>query len=102
MKLNELTKNELIDLLNIIFECGCNYSYIRISDIVFNYLLNRFNKQFDSLMSELDKIKITSFSDLAEYEILSQKLDKLDSKKEELLTIEELEQYKSKKDNGCM
>lgn len=97
MKLNELTKNELIELLKIIFECGCVSNYIRISDIVSNYLLNRFNKQFDSLINEMGKIKITNLSDLLEYEKLSKKLDKLNSKSEELFNLEELEEYKQKK-----
>ncbi len=57
MKLNELTKNELIDLLKIIFQCSCNCGNITISNIVFNFLLNRYNKQFDSLMNELEQYK---------------------------------------------
>ncbi len=83
--------------MKIIFECGYNYSYIRISDIVFNCLLNRFNKQFDSLMNEIENLKIATYLDLLEYQNLSKKLDKLESKREELLNFEELEQYKQKK-----
>lgn len=97
MKLNELTKTELIELLKIIYECGCISNYIRVNDIVFNYLLNRFNKQFDSLMNELEKFKITTYLDLLEYQNLSKKLDKLESKIEQMLVLEELEQYKQNK-----
>lgn len=94
MKLNELTKTELIELLKIIFECGCVSNYTRISDIVFNYLMNRFDKQFDSLMNEMEKIKIITYSDFIKCENLSKKIDKLNSKMENLLVLEELEQYK--------
>ncbi len=97
MKLNELTKNELIELLNIIFECGCLGVYIKFDNIVLNYLMNRFNKQFDCLMNELDKIKFTTYLDVIEYEKLSKKMDKLESEREQMLVLEELEQHKQKK-----
>lgn len=97
MKLNELTKNELIDLLKIIFQCSCNCGNITIGNIVFNFLLNRYNKQFDSLMNELDKIKFTTYLDVIEYEKLSKKMDKLESEREQMLVLEELEQHKQKK-----
>ena len=44
-------------------------------------------------MNELDKIKFTTYLDVIEYEKLSKKIDKLESEREQMLVLEELEQH---------
>lgn len=92
MKLNELTKKELVELLNLIISCDVKTNYVTINNIISNYLLIRYNKNFDMLMLQSKEFRGIKY--FLEWEKIYKKIDTMLDNDEYYFTLDELEECK--------
>ncbi len=83
MKLTELSKNELCELIKRISDSGF---YFRFA--IDNYLRERWEKKNNELLSELNKVDI--IKDFKKFQRINKQLDKLHNDSDYYLQLDEL------------
>lgn len=75
MKISELSKTELIELLTLL--CECNKGQFRFEHPINNFLRKRWEDKNRELMKQQDEVDI--FKDFPKWEALGKKIEKLNS-----------------------